>query len=128
MGTELEFLIKYTPSLLTIVAVIILIAYTKKTLFQGMISKEIFDAQIEREGEFVAATEKAASCLGDISKQLESIAQKISEELKQNTERLRTLELVSSDFLDQLKALTYQVEKTRKNIPETTEFRKGRTS
>ena len=132
MGPELKFISEYAPAIAVLIAMIILtvslIIYIKKSLFQGMISKETFDTQLAREGDFVAATEKAAARLGEISKQLESIAQKISEELKQNTERLRTLELVSSDFLDQIKELTFQVEKSRKNIPETTEYRKGRTS
>lgn len=133
MTPELEFIWKYAPSLAVLVAVVMLIAYTKKTLFQGMISKEMFDTQLERERDFVTATKEAASHLDEISRQLEGITRKQSEEVKEQTttireilqdvaERLRTLELVFSDNIDAIRLLTNQCEKHRKNIPETEIF------
>lgn len=133
MSPELEYLVKYAPALGVLVATIILIAYTKKSLFQDVISKEMFQTQLEREREFVIATKEAASHLDEISRQLESSSHKQSESVKAQTDtiremlqdvadRLRTLELVFSDNIDALRNLTYQVEKHRKGIPETEMF------
>lgn len=128
MSPEIEYITKYFPALGVLVAVIILIAYTKKTLFQGMISQELFDRQLKREGELVGATKEAAAHLDEISRQLEGVTQKSSDEIKEQTnlirdllhdvvERLRTLELVFSDNIDVIRQLALQCEKHQKNSP-----------
>lgn len=133
MTPELDFIAKYAPSLGVLVAVVMLIAYTKRTLFQGMVSKEMFDTQLAREAEFVTATKEAGAHLEEISRQLEGITHKQSESVKEQTdtirdlltdvaERLRTLELVFSDNIDAIRHLAAQCEKHRKNIPDTEVF------
>lgn len=136
MSPELEFVMKYVPSIGVLVAVVFLIAYVKKSLFSDVISKEHFQSQLEREREFVAATKEAAGQLQEISRQLEGIGKKQSTEIREQTEtirdlltdvaeRLRTLELVFSDNIDAIRLLAGQCEKHRKNIPDTQDF-KGR--
>lgn len=133
MNPELEFIAKYAPALGVLIATVMLIAYTKKSLFQDVISKEMFQAQLEREREFVTSTKEAAGHLDEIGRQLEGIARKQSEDVHEQTimlkellsnvaDRLHTLELVFSDHIDVIRELSSQWEKYRKNIPDTEVF------
>jgi hypothetical protein len=133
MTPELEYITKYAPSIGVLVAVVLLIAYVKKALFQDVVSKEHFQAQMDREREFVSSTKEAASHLEEIRRQLENVTKKQSEDVHQQTdairevledvkERLRTLELVFSDNIDAIRHLAAQCEKHRKNIPDTQNF------
>lgn len=137
MTPELEYIAKYAPSLGVLVAVVLLISYVKKALFQDVVSKEHFQAQMDREREFVSSTKEAAAHLEEISRQLEGVSKKQSEDVRQQTEsirevlddvkeRLRTLEMVFSDNIDAIRLLAAQCEKHRKNIPETQESRQPR--
>jgi hypothetical protein len=119
---EAEWIAKYAPQFISFVAVIILIIFIKNYLFKGVVPTDQFEKQLARERDFVIATEKAANNLGDISRQLASITKKVSEEIGQNTERIRTLEMVISDFLDEFRELNRQFERYRHNIPDTDRF------
>jgi DNA-binding FrmR family transcriptional regulator len=135
--TELDFIMKYAPSFGVLVAVVLLIAYTKKNLFTGVISKDLFDTQLQREREFVGVMKENAGHLDEISRQMESTGRKQADDVHAQTEairallnevseRLHTLELVFSDHIDAIRQLAAQCEKHRKNIPETQDMRQPR--
>lgn len=122
MSPEVELIKAVFPALLNLIAMIAVIAYTKKALFQDMVSKEHLQSQIDVNREFVGATKEASSHLEEIGRQLESLSKKVSEEIKEMGDRMRTLELVFSDNIDAIRELSINCEKHRKNIPDTEVF------
>lgn len=122
---EAEWIAKYAPQFISFVAVILLIIFIKNYLFKGVIPADQYERQLTREQAFITATQSAATNLGDISKQLEGITKKVSEEIGQNTERIRTLEMVISDFLDEFRELNRQFDRYRHNIPDTERYNKS---
>ena len=122
MGEESNFVVKYAPYYIPIIAAIAIIIFTKKYLFQGTISIDIHQAQIIREQQIIAVQETVSNRLEEIVKQLENLTKKVSEEIRENTERVRTLELVFSDNIDAVRELALNCEKHRKNIPDTEVF------
>ena len=137
MGPELEFIAKYVPAALSVAAVILLIGYTRKYLFGGMISNEMYEKQLIREREFVTATQEATGKLGAIAHQLEILTTKITEELGANTMKLGTLEIKieaiaanwkkSNDRIDLLEAAIFRDKRRDTDENGTKEFlkRKG---
>jgi hypothetical protein len=119
---EAEWIAKYAPQFISFVAVILLIVFIKNYLFKGVISTDQYERQLVREQAFITATQNAANNLGDIGKQLEGITKKVSEEIGHNTERIRTLEMVISDFLDEFRELNRQFDRYRHNIPDTERY------
>lgn len=126
MGPEASFLAKYAPYYIPILSAIILIIFTKNYLFRGMISADMHEKQLDRERDFVGATKEAAGHLEEISRQLEGLTKKVSEEIKEMADRVRTLELVFSDNIDAIRELSTNCEKHRKNIPDTEVFQQPR--
>lgn len=137
MGPEASYITKYAPYYIPILAAIGLIIFTKIYLFRDMVSTKMYKQQLDREKEFIVATEKVASRFEVFIKLLETLTKKFSEEIKEVqigikedltgvNERVRTLELVFSDNIDAIRELSTNCEKHRKGIPETTEFRKDR--
>jgi hypothetical protein len=126
MGEEATFLAKYAPYYIPILAAIVLIIFTKNYLFKGTISTELYREQVTREGELVKGTETVSNRLEEIVKQLESLTRKVSEEIRENTDRLQAVETIQIDTVSVLKDLAFTCEKHRKNIPDTVEFREAR--
>lgn len=126
MGEESNFVVKYAPYYIPIIAAIAIIIFTKKYLFQGTISIAIHEAQILREQAIITVQEGVSNRLEEIVRQLESLTKKVSEEIRENTERVRTLELVFSDNIDAVRELSLNCEKHRKNIPDTEVFQQSR--
>ena len=124
MNEEISFFVRYAPYYVPILAAIILIIFTKNYLFQGMISETIHNAQIGRERELIKGMETNSNKLQEIIGSLKELTQKVHEQIGQNTERLRSLELAMSDYLEAFHELNYNFEKYRKGIPDTQDFRK----
>lgn len=126
MGPEANFFVKYAPYYVPILAAILLIIFTKNYLFKGMISTEMHEKLLDREGDMVTAMRESASHLDKISQQVESITRKSSEEIKEQSDMIRTVLQDVADGLrtleDVIKQLAFQCEKHRKNIPETEVF------
>jgi len=122
---EFKLIVQYAPYLVPFLGAIILIIFTKKYLFAGMVSTEMHAEQITREREIITVQETVANRLEEIVKQLESLTKKVSSEISQNTERLHTLEIVISDNLDAFRELNANFEKHRKMIPDTGKFNVG---
>lgn len=120
--SEIEIIKAVAPPLLNLIAMIAVVAYTKKAPFHDMVSKEQLESQIAINREFVSTTKEATTHLEEIGRQLESLSKKVSEEIKEMAERMRTLELVFSDNIDVIRELSNQCEKHRKNIPDTEVF------
>lgn len=116
---ESKFITQYTPYLVNFLGAIVIIIFVKKYLFAGMVSETIHNSQVERERELIKGTELISNKLKEIVKSLEALTQKVSEEIGQNTERLRSLEMAMSDYLDAFRELNDNFEKHRKNIPDT---------
>jgi hypothetical protein len=126
MGEEAAFLAKYAPYYVPILSAIILILFTKNYLFRGMVSNELYKDQLEREKEIVKGAEQISHELQEIVAHLENLTKKVSEEIGSNTERLRSLEMAMSDYLDAFRELNYNFEKHRKGIPDTQEYKSKR--
>lgn len=117
---ESKFITQYAPYLIPFLGSLMLIVFTKRYLFQGVISLDMHTAQIERERELIRGTEKISAKLQDIVDQLnvlaqkmEAITKKVSEEIGQNNDRLTSLERAMSDYLDAFRELTKQFERCR---------------
>lgn len=123
---EANFLVKYAPYYVPILAAILLIIFTKNYLFRGMVSDDQYKDMLMRERELVKAQETTASNLQEIASLLSSLTKKVSEEIGQNTDRLRSLEAAMSDFLEQMRDLNYNFEMHRKGVPGTEVFLKER--
>jgi hypothetical protein len=108
MSPELEIIKAVAPALLNVIAMIAVIAYTKKALFSDMIPKNLYDDQVKRESEAVGSIKETAMHLEEIGRQLENFIRTMSEELKDHSEII--------------KDLAGQCEKHRKQIPDTEVF------
>lgn len=126
MEPEVNFFVKYAPYYVPILAAILLIIFTKNYLFKGMISTDMHERLIDREGDIVTAMKESASHLDEISRQIESITRKSSQEIKEQSDTIRTILRDVADDLQKLEEsitlLSFQCEKHRKNIPETEVF------
>jgi hypothetical protein len=122
MNPEIEIIKAAAPALLNLIAMIAVIAYTKKALFHDMVSKEHLQSQIDINRDFVGATKEASAHLEEIGRQLENLSKKVSEDIKEMGDRVHTLELVFSDNIDAIRELSSNCEKHRKNIPDTEVF------
>lgn len=123
MGEEAKLIQQLAPALAYLVGAILIIIFVKKYLFAGMISTELHAAQLEREREVIKTAEKISLTLQDIVKSLEGLTLQIKEDIGKNTERLRSLEMAMSDYLDAFRELNANFEKHRKGIPDTQAFR-----
>lgn len=123
---EANFLVKYAPYYIPILAAILLIIFTKNYLFKGMISDDQYKDMLTRERELVKAQETTASSMQEVVAHLESLTKKVSEEIGGNTDRVRSLELAMSDFLEQMRELNYNCEMHRKGVPATEVFLQAR--
>jgi hypothetical protein len=126
MMNEANFFVKYAPYYVPILAAILLIIFTKNYLFRGMISDDQYKEMITRERELVKAQETTSSNMQEIAHLLESLTKKVSEEIGGNTDRIKSLELAMSDFLDQMRDLNYNCEMHRKGVPATEVFLQAR--
>lgn len=108
MSPEIELIKAVAPAVLNVIAMIAVIAYTKKALFSDMIPKNLYDEQVKRESEVVASIKETAIHLEEIGRQLENFVRQMTEELKEHSEIIQDL--------------TLQCEKHRKNIPDTEVF------
>lgn len=126
MGAEAELITKLVPALGSVIATIMLIIFTRTYLYKGMISAEMHEKQIQREIDLIAASQKVATEMCQITKELQELKRElpktVSDKIGQLTERVRSLEFAMSDFLDQIRELNDQFEKHRKNIPDTGVF------
>lgn len=125
MNEEISFFVKYAPSYIPFLAAIILIIFTKKYLFRGMVSEDVHNAQIERERNLIKGTETISTKLQEIVESLKTLTNEVREDIRQNTDRLRSLEMAMSDYLDAFRELNHNFEKHRKGIPETQDFRQN---
>jgi hypothetical protein len=122
MEPEVNLIAQYGPAFAYLIAAVLVIVFVRNYLFRGMVSDEIHREQVEREKDFVGATKEAAVHLEEIGRQLESLSKKVSEEIREMAERMRTLELVFSDNIDAIRELSSNCEKHHKNIPDTEVF------
>jgi hypothetical protein len=126
METEFAFFSKYAPYYIPFLGALLLIIFTKNYLFRGMVSIDMHQAQIERERELIRVQESFSNRLEEIVKQLENLTKTVAEEIRANTERLHTIELVFSDNIDAVRELSINCEKHRKGIPDTEKFTTSR--
>jgi hypothetical protein len=77
---ESKFITQYAPYLIPFLGVLILIVFTRKYLFLGMVSTEMHTAQVERERDIIKVQETVSKNLEEIVHQLENLTKKVSEE------------------------------------------------
>jgi predicted nuclease with TOPRIM domain len=130
MNDELKLLAEYAPQLLGFAGAILLllitsrlILFVKRELFAGVVSIELFTAQIEREKKMVEAAEDVAQQLQEIVAQLSELTAGINAEIKENTERLRSLEMAMSSYLEEFARLNHNFELHRRGYVDTSQLR-----
>jgi hypothetical protein len=75
---EMKLVAQYAPYLIPFLGAILLIIFTKKYLFAGMISAEMHREQLEREKELVRVQEEVSIRLTEIVEKLEKLAYELS--------------------------------------------------
>ena len=88
-----------------------------------MISIEMHNAQIAHEKEIVKTQEEVSSHLEEIVNQLNSLTSSINTEIRNNTERLRSLEMAMSDYLQAFHELNRNFELHRRGYTDTEQLR-----
>lgn len=124
--SETDFIMKYAPIWSPILGLLIIVALTRRYLFQGMVSESQYKEMLARERELVSTQEKTAANMQEIMALLENLTKKVSEEIGAATDRVKSLEVAMADFLDQMRELNYNFEMHRKGVPGTEVFLKER--
>jgi sensor domain CHASE-containing protein len=102
---EAKLLSQYAPYLIPFLGAIIVIVFTKKYLFAGMISAEMYKEQLDREKETVKIQENIANQLQEVVRQLEGITRKVSEDIRSSNDRTTSLEHAMSSYIDEFRDL-----------------------
>lgn len=87
---ELKLILEYMPYLIPFIGAILIIIFTKKYLFAGMISAEMYGEQVFREKEISRVQEEVAMRLSDIVGRLEAISVGIASERRSGNDRRRS--------------------------------------
>ena len=98
---EFKTISQYAPYLLPFLGAVLVIVFTKKYLFTGMISTDMHKEQITREIDLVKVQEKISGQLQEVVKQLENITRKTSEDIRSNNGRMSSLERSTADYIDE---------------------------
>ena len=127
---EMKVLSEYAPQLLGFAGALLLllvtarlIIFVKKELFAGVVSLEQFNAQLARETRVVLANEDVAQQLLEIVSQLAALTKGVNEEIRSNTERLRSLEMAMSAYLEEFSTLNHNFELHRRGLTDTDQIR-----
>jgi hypothetical protein len=127
---ELKELGQYAPQLLAFAGAILLlfitvrlIIFVKRELFSGVVSLDMYAAQVEREKKVVEVNERISNRLQEIVEQLSSLTSGVNEQIGQNTERLRSLEHAMSDYLEAFQRLNHNFELHRRGYTDTEQLR-----
>lgn len=123
MGEEAKIITQIAPALAYLVGAIMVIIFVKRYLFAGMVSNEQHYAQIEREREIIKNAEGISNALREIVKSLELLTAQIKDEIGQNTERLRSLEMAMSDYLESFHELNHNFELHRRGLTDTEQLK-----
>ena len=130
MGEEVKIIAQYTPHLIGFAGALVLlmitvrlIIFVKRELFAGVISLELHTAQIERENKLVKAQEEVSDHLEEIVSQLAALTNGVNEEIRNNTERLRSLEHAMSDYLEAFHELNRNFELHRRGYTDTDQLK-----
>ena len=107
-----------------LIGLILSIWILKKTVFAGWggFAREGLTSFISREKEQISVQTEVAHTLQELVHQLENLSKQVSEKLNENTDRVRTLEIAMSDYLDAFRELNHNMEMCRKNVPDTETF------
>ena len=70
---ELKLILDFAPYLIPFLGAILLIIFTRKYLFSGLISSEMYQNGLERERSLVKVQEEIAMQLSEIADRLEAI-------------------------------------------------------
>ena len=110
------------------IGLILSIWILKKTVFAGWgdIARQVIANVFAREREQIQVQTEVSATLQEIARQLEGLTKKVSDEITENTDRLRSLEAAMSDYLEAFRELNYNFEKHRKGIPDTEVFRQSK--
>jgi hypothetical protein len=123
MTEEAKLINELAPIFAYLIAAILLIIFVRKYLFVGMISIEMHNAQIAHEKEIVRTQEEVSNHLSEIVAQLSNLTASIKEEIGGNTERLRSLEMAMSDYLQAFHELNHNFELHRRGYTDTEQLR-----
>jgi len=81
---EIKLIASAAPYLIPFLGALILIIFTKKYLFTGMVSTEMYSIQIAREHEILNVQKNVAIQLEQIVSQLQGLTEQIKELLEHN--------------------------------------------
>jgi len=123
MTEEAKLIKELAPIFAYLIAAILLIIFVKRYLFVGMISIEMHNAQIAHEKEIVRTQGEVSQHLKEIVDQLGNLTSSVNNEIKNNTERLRSLELAMSDYLQAFHELNRNFELHRRGYTDTEQLR-----
>ena len=87
---ELKLILDFAPYLIPFLGAILLIIFTRKYLFSGLISSEMYGEQVLREKEISRVQEEVAMRLSEIVDRLEAISVGIASERRSGNDRRRS--------------------------------------
>jgi len=133
-----DVIVKYAPQYIPIAAAFLVIIFTRNYIYKGMVPQTMFDEQltreqdrlteqIAREKQIIETAKDLEQHLEEIVFQLGSLTKKVSEEITETNTRITALERFLSDEIEvirelgaRIQELSFQCERTRKGIPDTT--------
>ena len=87
---ELKLILDFAPYLIPFLGAIVLIIFTRKYLFSGLISSEMYQNGLERERSLVVVQEEIAMRLSEIVDRLEAISLGIAAERRSGNDRRKS--------------------------------------